>query len=83
MLVKLGENEVRTVEDLAGCATDDLVGWTDREDGVEKKHAGYLSEFAISREDADAIIMAARVRAGWVDAAAPRRSRRAVEEATN
>ena len=30
MLIKLGENEVRTVEDLAGCATDDLVGWTER-----------------------------------------------------
>ena len=27
MMVKLGENEVRTIEDLAGCATDDLVGW--------------------------------------------------------
>ena len=26
MLVKLGENDVKTVEDLAGCATDDLVG---------------------------------------------------------
>ena len=25
MLVKLGENDVKTVEDLAGCATDDLV----------------------------------------------------------
>jgi N utilization substance protein A len=70
MLIKLGENEVRTVEDLAGCATDDLVGWTEREESGEKKYAGYLSEFGISREDADAIIMAARVRAGWVDASA-------------
>jgi len=26
MLVKLGENDVKSVEDLAGCATDDLVG---------------------------------------------------------
>ena len=31
MLVKLGQNDVKTVEDLAGCATDDLVGWTERE----------------------------------------------------
>ena len=68
MLIKLGENEVKTVEDLAGCATDDLVGWTERDESGEKKYAGYLSEFGISREDADAIIMAARVRAGWVDA---------------
>jgi len=28
MLVKFGENDIKTVEDLAGCATDDLVGWT-------------------------------------------------------
>jgi transcription termination/antitermination protein NusA len=83
MLVKLGENEVRTVEDLAGCATDDLVGWTDLEDGVEKKHAGYLSEFQISREEADAIIMAARVRAGWVDAATPQEATEPVGEASN
>ncbi len=32
---------------------------------------GYLSEFDISREEADAIIMAARVRAGWIEAPAP------------
>src|SRR5260370_26245307 len=30
MLVKFGENDIKTVEDLAGCATDDLVGWTER-----------------------------------------------------
>ena len=29
MLVKLGENGVKTLEDLADCASDDLVGWTD------------------------------------------------------
>jgi N utilization substance protein A len=79
MLVKLGQNEVRNVEDLAGCATDDLVGWIEG----EKKHDGYLSEFAISREDADAIIMAARVSAGWVDAAAHAEEAPAVEEETH
>jgi N utilization substance protein A len=71
MLVKLGENDVKTVDDLAGCATDDLVGWTERDGANERKHAGYLGEFGISREEADAIIMAARVRAGWIEAAAP------------
>ena len=33
MLVALGENDIKTVEDLAGCATDDLAGWTERKDG--------------------------------------------------
>src|SRR5438876_2908568 len=35
MLVKFGENDIKTVEDLAGCATDDLIGWTERKEGGE------------------------------------------------
>src|ERR1700748_1142543 len=66
MLVKLGENDVKSVEDLAGCATDDLVGWTERKDGEVIKHAGYLDAFDLSRDEAEAIIMAARVKAGWI-----------------
>src|SRR6202453_3897052 len=33
MLVNFGENGVKTIEVLSGCATDDLVGWTERKDG--------------------------------------------------
>ncbi len=66
MLVALGENEVRTLEDLAGCATDDLVGWTERVDGETKRYPGYLEGFDLSREEAEAIVMAARVKAGWI-----------------
>ena len=71
ILVKLGENDVKTVEDLAGCATDDLVGWSERKDGETTKHAGYLDGMDISREDAEALIMAARVKAGWIEAPEP------------
>ena len=35
MLVKLGENGVKTLEDLADCASDDLVGWTERGENGE------------------------------------------------
>jgi N utilization substance protein A len=66
MLVALGENEVKTVEDLAGCATDDLVGWTERKDGEAKHMAGFLEGFDLSREDAEALIMQARLKVGWV-----------------
>jgi N utilization substance protein A len=67
MLVKLGENDVKTIEDLAGCATDDLVGWTERKDGGEQtKHTGFLDGIDVSREDAEAMIMQARVKAGWI-----------------
>ncbi len=53
MLVKFGENEVKTVEDLAGCATDDLVGWSERKDGETTRHAGFLDGFELSREEAE------------------------------
>jgi N utilization substance protein A len=66
MLVKLGENGVKTVEDLAGCATDDLTGWTERKDGESKHEPGFFDGLDVSREDAEALIMQARVKAGWV-----------------
>jgi transcription termination/antitermination protein NusA len=68
MLVKFGENDVKTVEDLAGCATDDLVGWSERKDGETTRHAGFLDGIEISREEAEALIMRARLEAGWVEA---------------
>ena len=71
ILVKLGENDVKTVEDLAGCATDDLTGWTERKDGESVKQLGYLDGIEISREDAEALIMSARVKAGWIEASVP------------
>src|SRR6266567_3185163 len=66
MLVKFGEGGVKSVEDLAGCATDDLTGWTERKDGESKREPGILEGMEISREDAEAIVMQARLKAGWV-----------------
>ncbi|CAM5772622.1 transcription termination/antitermination protein NusA [Labrys miyagiensis] len=81
MLVALGENDVKSVEDLAGCATDDLVGWTERKNGETTKHAGFLDGFELSRDEAEAIIMAARVKAGWIEAPAPAEEAAAEEAA--
>jgi N utilization substance protein A len=66
MLVAFGENDLKSVEDLAGCATDDLAGWTERKDGESTRHAGILDGFEVSREEAEAIIMQARLKAGWI-----------------
>src|ERR1043166_1556722 len=66
MLVKFGEGGIKSVEDLAGCATDDLVGWTERKDGESKREPGILEGVEISREDAEAMIMQARLKAGWI-----------------
>jgi N utilization substance protein A len=66
MLVKLGENDIKTMEDLAGCATDDLVGWSERKDGDTTRHPGILDGFDLSRDDAESLIMQARVKTGWI-----------------
>jgi N utilization substance protein A len=66
IMVALGENGVKNIEDLAGCATDDLVGWTERKDGEVKREPGFLDGFDLSREEAEQLIMQARLKAGWV-----------------
>ncbi len=66
MLVAFGENDVKTMEDLAGCATDDLTGWTERKDGEVERFAGILDGMDVSAADAEAMVMDARLRAGWI-----------------
>ncbi|MBC8129821.1 MAG: transcription termination/antitermination protein NusA, partial [Rhizobiaceae bacterium] len=66
MLVALGEDGVKTIEDFAGCAADDLVGWTERKDGETKRFPGALTPFETTRVDAERMIMQARVKAGWI-----------------
>jgi N utilization substance protein A len=44
--------------------TDDLAGWSERKDGETTKHAGIVED--LSREQADALIMQARVKMGWI-----------------
>ncbi len=68
MLVAFGKDGIKTLEDLAGCATDDLVGWTERKNGETIKHDGSLKGIELSRVEAEGIIMAARLKAGWIDA---------------
>ncbi|HFB2048608.1 MAG TPA: Transcription termination/antitermination protein NusA [Hyphomicrobiaceae bacterium MAG_BT-2024] len=70
MLVALGENNIKTLEDVADCATDDLVGWVERpKDKRSEKieHQGVLGKFDISREQAEEMILSARILLGWID----------------
>jgi len=68
MLVAFGENDIKTVDDLAGCATDDLVGWTEGKGPEATRYKGALDGFDVSRTEAEAMVMAARVKAGWIEA---------------
>src|SRR6516225_5289383 len=65
-MVALGENDVKTIEDLAGCATDDLAGWSERKDNETVHHAGALDGFDLTRAECEAMIMQARLKAGWI-----------------
>ena len=66
MLVAFGEQGIKSIEDLADCATDDLDGWSESKDGNTIRHAGILDRFKMSREDCEAIIINARIKAGWI-----------------
>ena len=68
MMVALGksEDEIKTLDDFAGCIADDLIGWNERKDGEVTRHPGILDGFELSRVQADEMIMAARLAAGWV-----------------
>jgi N utilization substance protein A len=66
MLVAFGENDVKSVEDLAGCATDDLLGWNETVNGERKHQQGIVEGFDLTAEDANDLIMRARLKAGWI-----------------
>ena len=68
MAVALGEGDVKSVEDLAGLIPDDLRGWFETKDGERTREAGILDSFNLSPEDAEALIMRARIVMGWVEA---------------
>jgi len=66
MMVTLGEDGVKTIEDFAGYAVDDLVGWKERKDGETKQFPGVLAPHQISRAEAEQMVLAARLKAGWI-----------------
>jgi N utilization substance protein A len=60
MLVTLGEQKILKLEDFADLASDELTGGYDVVKGERLKIHGYLEDFALSKEEADNLIMSAR-----------------------
>ena len=60
MLVTLGEQKILTLTDLADLASDELTGTYDIIKGEIIKIKGYLEEFALSKIEADSLVMSAR-----------------------
>ncbi|OYX36405.1 MAG: transcription termination/antitermination protein NusA [Caulobacterales bacterium 32-69-10] len=69
MAVSLGEAGVKTVEDLADLATDEIRGSFESRNGERVRVPGALESFNLSTEDAERLILKARVAAGWIEAA--------------
>ena len=60
MLVTLGEKKILTLKDFADLASDELTGGYDVVRGNKVKIEGYLEDFALSKEEADVLVMSAR-----------------------
>jgi len=60
MLVTLGEQKILTIKDFADLASDELTGSYDIIKGERIKIKGYLEDFALSKKEADDLIISAR-----------------------
>ena len=68
MLVALGQKSVKTLEDFAGFTGDELRGWFETKNGERIREPGVLEDFQLSQEQADGLILNARIAAGWIEA---------------
>jgi N utilization substance protein A len=69
MVEALAEDGVKTLEDFATCADWELAGGWTVVDGKRHKDEGVLEKFEVSLEEAQNLVMTARVMLGWVDPA--------------
>jgi N utilization substance protein A len=60
MLVTLGEKKIKTLKEFAELSTDELIGTYDEKQGKRFKIDGYLEEFALTKKEAEDLIMNAR-----------------------
>ena len=60
MLMTLGEKNILKLNDFADLASDELTGGYDIVKGERVKIDGYLEDFALSKDEADELIMTAR-----------------------
>ncbi len=67
MVEVLAKDGVKTLEDFATCADWELAGGWTTENGERHKDEGLLEPFDMSLEEAQHLVMTARVLLGWVD----------------
>ncbi len=69
MIEALAKDGVKNLEDFATCADWELAGGWTTVDGERVKDDGLLEEFDVSLEEAQHLVMTARILLGWVDPA--------------
>ncbi|MGY6706393.1 transcription termination factor NusA [Roseinatronobacter sp.] len=67
MVEALAKDGIKTLEDFATCADWELAGGWTTVDGNRVKDEGLLEAFDMSLEEAQHLVMTARVTLGWVD----------------
>ena len=67
MLIALADDDIKSVEEFAKCADWELAGGWTTVDGERVKDDGLLENFGVSLEEAQDLIMTARVILGWVN----------------
>ena len=67
MIQALAEDGVLSLEDFATCADWELAGGWTTVDGERVKDEGLLEKFDVSLEEAQNMVMTARIQLGWVD----------------
>jgi N utilization substance protein A len=67
MILALAGDGVKTLEDFATCADWELAGGVTTVDGKRVKDDGLLEPFDVGLEEAQELVMRARVQLGWVD----------------
>tara|TARA_R110002096_G_scaffold113077_1_gene245964 strand:+ start:35744 stop:37372 length:1629 start_codon:yes stop_codon:yes gene_type:complete len=68
MLVALGKDDVKSLEDFATCADWELAGGYTTVNGERHKDIGALEALDVNLEEAQDMIMRARIQIGWVTA---------------
>ena len=69
MIEALAEDGVLSLEDFATCADWELAGGWTTVDGERIKDDGLLEKFGVGLEEAQNMVMTARLQLGWVDLA--------------
>ena len=67
MVEALAKDDVKTLEDFATCADWELAGGWTTVNGERVKDEGILEKFDMSLEEAQHLVMTARIQLGWVD----------------